>query len=331
MPVISNPYDFNVDDLYVDLTAIVGQHVHLKCEGFNFAGSVKLKPAVAMVTEALRDNVHGSALTLVESSSGNLGVALSVIAASKGLRFVCVTDSRCTRSSERLMRSLGAEVIVVDEPHPETGFLGARLQLVRQLCAENTGYVWLNQYANPANWRAHYRSTGPQILHDYPDLDVLFIGAGTTGTLMGCARYVKENRPATTVVAVDAVGSTTFGGAPATRHIPGLGTAVIPPMLDTSYVDEVLWVSEPDTASMCRTLLRNGYLFGASTGTVVTGASRWFAANAPNVGLRAVAIAPDLGDRYLDSIYDDDWMRERYGEPSGPGAPRAVAQLSRRT
>ena len=323
MPVITRPHHFNVDDLYVDLTAVAGQPIHLKCEGFNFAGSIKIKAAVEMVTAALGDNPGSTGITLVESSSGNLGVALSVVAASHGVRFVCVTDSRCTRSSLQLMRALGTEVLVVDAPHAETGLLGARLELVERLCAENRNFVWLNQYANEENWRAHYRTTGPQILRDFPDLDVLFVGSGTTGTLMGCARYLKQHRPSVRIVAIDAAGSTTFGGSAMPRFIPGLGTAVTPPLLETSYVDDVVWVSEPDTVRMCRMLLRSGYLFGGSTGTVVSGALQWLRENAPSVPLTAVAIAPDLGDRYLDTVYDDDWVQKVYGA-AGPFDPAGV-------
>lgn len=94
------------------------------------------------------------------------------------------------------------------------GFLGARIAYVRKLCEEDARYVWLNQYVNPANWRAHYRYTAPGIHRSYPGLDVLFVGAGTTGTLMGCARWFKEHRPGVRIVAVDSVGSVAFGHPP---------------------------------------------------------------------------------------------------------------------
>src|SRR5262249_5591006 len=151
---------------------------------------------------------------LVESSSGNLGVALSMIAASKGYRFVCVTDSRCNLSTRLLMEALGGEGHLVTEPDPVSGLLGARLSDVRALCASDERYVWLNQYANRGNWLAHYRRTAPAIARSFPELDVLFVGAGTTGTLMGCARFFREWRRPVRIVAVDSVGSVTFGGPP---------------------------------------------------------------------------------------------------------------------
>jgi cysteine synthase A len=311
--VISAPTDFNVDELYVDLRSVFGHSLFLKCEGFNFAGSIKLKAATEMVEAAERDGVLKPGSILVESSSGNLGVALSMIAASKGYRFVCVTDSRCNLSTRRLMEALGSQVHTVIEPDPVGGFLGARLDHVRSLCASDHRYVWLNQYANPGNWRAHHRTTAPAIAEEFPELDVLFVGAGTTGTLMGCARYFRRWHRPVRIVAVDSVGSVTFGGPPSRRMIPGLGTSVRPALLDESYVDDVVQVEEADTIRACHRLARKGFLFGGSTGTVVSGAMSWLEAYG-TPGLTAVAIAPDLGERYLDTVYQTNWVQDLYGD-----------------
>jgi N-(2-amino-2-carboxyethyl)-L-glutamate synthase len=315
MPVISVPQEFNEDDLYVDLRSVFGQSLFLKCEGFNFAGSIKLKAATEMVEAAERDGVLKPGSILVESSSGNLGVALSMIAASKGYRFLCVTDSRCNRSTRSLMEALGSQVHVITIAASDSGggLLGARIDYVRALCASDDRYVWLNQYANSGNWRAHYRTTAPAITRQFPQLDVLFVGAGTTGTLMGCARYLREWQRPVRIVAVDAAGSVTFGGAPGRRMIPGLGTSVRPPLLDESYVDEVVHVEEADTLRACHRLAARGFLFGGSTGTVVSGAIGWLDQHDAR-DLTAVAIAPDLGERYLDTVYQTDWLQDLYGE-----------------
>ncbi|MFE2579694.1 2,3-diaminopropionate biosynthesis protein SbnA [Streptomyces sp. NPDC059378] len=313
MPVISDPSEFNEEELYVDLRAALELPLYLKCEGFNFAGSVKLKAAREMVDAAERAGVLRPGSVLVESSSGNLGVALSVIAASRGYGFLCVTDARCNQATIRLMETLGSRVHVIREPDPVNGLLGARIAYVRALCASDERYVWLNQYTNPGNWRAHYRTTAPAIARRFPDLDVLFVGAGTTGTLMGCARWFWQWRRRVRVVAVDSVGSVTFGGAPARRMIPGLGASVQPPLLDTSYVDDVVRVEERDTVRTCRRLAARGFLFGGSTGTVVSGAGQWLAQHG-RPGLTAVGIAPDLGERYLDTVYCPGWPEEALTE-----------------
>ncbi|MEU8588958.1 2,3-diaminopropionate biosynthesis protein SbnA [Streptomyces sp. NPDC048664] len=338
MPVISTPQAFNESQLYVDLQSIFGRSLYLKCEGFNFAGSVKLKAAIEMVETAERDGLLGPDSILVESSSGNLGVALSMIAASKGYRFICVTDSRCNLSTRLLMEALGSEVHIIADLDANGGFLGARIDYVRALCASDDRYVWLSQYTNPGNWRAHYRRTAPEIARQFPRLDVLFVGAGTTGTLMGCARYFREWHRPVRIVAVDSVGSVSFGGEPGRRMIPGLGMSMRPPLLDESYVDEVIRVEEADTIRACHRLARRGFLFGGSTGTVVSGAMDWLARHERR-GLTAVAIAPDLGERYLDTIYQTNWLHDLYGDdvlglddmtPAPRGAERTPRATGRR-
>jgi 2,3-diaminopropionate biosynthesis protein SbnA len=314
VPVISAPQDFNVDDLFVDLGTAFGRPLHLKCEGFNFAGSVKLKAASAMVAAAERAGRIGPGSTLVESSSGNLGVALGLIAANKGYRFVCVTDVRCNPVTRRLMEALGAQVHVVSDATGPDGLLGTRIRYVREMCAGNDNYVWLNQYASEANWMAHFLTTAPAVANQFAELDVLFVGAGTTGTLMGCARYFKAHHPGVTIVAVDAVGSVIFGQPAEPRLIPGIGASLHPPILAESLVDDVVHVSEPDTVRTCRLLVGRGFLFGGSTGTVVSGAMSWLEKHGGERELCAVAIAPDLGERYLSSIYDDRWIRQAYGD-----------------
>lgn len=316
MPIITSPQEFNVDDLYVDLRHVIERPLYLKCEGFNFAGSVKLKAAAAMVEAAAAEGALTPGSIIVESSSGNLGIALSLIAASRGLRFVCVTDPRCNPASMRVMRALGAEVRVVSDKDANGGYLGGRIAYVRELCASGGEYVWLNQYANRNNWLAHYRGTAPSIDREFPDLEVLFVGAGTTGTLMGCARYFREHGRPVTIVAVDAVGSVTFGGVPERRMVPGLGTSSRPALVDESFIDDVVHVAETDTIRTVHALAARGFLFGGSTGTVVSGASRWLGEKYPGEDPVAVAIAPDLGERYLDSIYEESWVREHFGDPA---------------
>jgi cysteine synthase A len=313
VPIITHPHTFNEDELYVDLRSVIGLPLFLKCEGFNFAGSIKLKAAAEMVEAAERDDVLGPGSVLVESSSGNLGVALSVIAASKGYEFLCVTDARCNLSARLAMEALGSRVHIVTEPDPIDGFLGARIDFVRALCAADERYVWLNQYNNGANWEAHFRRTAPAIARQFPHLDVLFVGSGTTGTLMGCARFFRSWHRPVRIVAIDSVGSVTFGGPPGRRMIPGLGMGIRPPLLDETYVDDVVHVEEIDTLRACHLLARRGFLFGGSTGTVVSGAASWLERREAE-DLTAVAIAPDLGERYLDTVYQMNWLQDLYGE-----------------
>ncbi|HEX5494932.1 MAG TPA: 2,3-diaminopropionate biosynthesis protein SbnA [Mycobacteriales bacterium] len=321
MPVFRRPQDLVLDDVYVDIEPLVGRPLMLKCEGFNFAGSIKLKPAADMVAAAERDGVLRQGSVIVESSSGNLGVALAVVAANRGYRLVCVCDPRVAETNRRLIERYGGEVVTVTEPDERGGYLGTRIGVVRRLCRENPDYVWLNQYTNPHNPRSHHDRTARSIFGRFPQLDLLFVGAGTTGTLMGCARYVREHRLDTRVVAVDSFGSVTFGGPPGPRFIPGLGTSTRPALLDADLVDDLVLVDERDAVAACRRLATNGYLFGGSTGTVLAGALHVLGDH-PG-GSRAVAIAPDLGERYLTTIYDDAWVAAQLPGPATP--PQRVA------
>ncbi|TLQ46335.1 2,3-diaminopropionate biosynthesis protein SbnA [Streptomyces marianii] len=311
MTVITGADELLDSEIYIDLRRLLDCRLYLKCEGFNFAGSVKVRPAAWMVNTAQREGVIGPDSILIESSSGNLGVALAVIAAAKGLRFVCVTDPKCNPSATDLMKALGAEVVVVDEPDATGSYLAARKAHVRERCAQDPRYVWLNQYENPANWVAHYENTAALIAKQFPDLDTLFIGTGTGGTLMGCARYFREHRPGVRIVAVDSVGSVNFSGAPGPRHIPGLGASTPMPLIDPSLVDEVVRGDERDAIRMCRRLAARGVLLGGSSGTVVSAATEWLARHG-SADRTAVAIAPDLGERYIDTIYNDAWVARHY-------------------
>src|SRR4028119_1789674 len=154
MTVICAPQAFNEEDLYIDLRSVSEPSLFLKCEGFNFAGSVKLKTAREMVEAAEQDGTLRPGAVLIESSSGNLGVALAMIAASRGYRFLCVTDPRCNLLTRRLMEALGSQVHIVTEPDPVGGFLGARIDYVTAMCASDPRFVWLNQNRNPGNWGA---------------------------------------------------------------------------------------------------------------------------------------------------------------------------------
>jgi hypothetical protein len=203
----------------------------------------------------------------------------------------------------------------------------AQLQVAAQVMptAELPQLVWLNQYANLANIRAHKERTAKAIHRELGEIDALFVGVGTTGTLMGCLEYFSENSPRTRVVAVDAVGSVTFGGSPAPRFIPGLGTSRRPEIFTDSDAFEKVHIEEIDAIATCRMLAaRYGLLVGGSTGTVLA-AVRLLTPTLRSCR-RIVAISPDMGDKYLDTVYSDTWVAERYAgilDLSGLGHPIA--------
>lgn len=285
--------------------------VYLKVEGLNTAGSIKMKTALQMIEDLEARGALCAGSTVIESSSGNLGLALAIICATKKYGFICVGDPNMPRATAQLMRVFGARVIIVSERDEAGGYLHNRLRLIERMVRDDPRLVWTNQYANPSNACAHYRTTGPEILREFPHPDLVFVGTGTTGTAMGCARYLREHSPQTRVLAVDAIGSVTFGGPPGPRHLPGLGTSRRPELADASMVDEIVMVAERDAVRMCRAVVREfGLLIGPSTGTVLAAVKSRQDAIRP--GAIVVAISPDLGDRYADTVYDDEWVDSRF-------------------
>ncbi|MBB5935019.1 2,3-diaminopropionate biosynthesis protein SbnA [Streptomyces zagrosensis] len=304
--------DVVMDDVFLRLPGFLAtSEVFLKLEGLNPAGSVKLKTAVALIESLERAGSLHPGSRIIESSSGNLGVALSVACTAKGYALTVVTDPNAARHSIRVMESLGTDVVVVTTRDAQGGFLHTRINYIHQRLAQDPDLVWLNQYANPAGVRAHRDRTAAAIHEGLGTVDALFVGVGTTGTLMGCVEYFAEHSPTTRVVAVDSVGSVTFGMPAAPRFIPGLGASRRPELFaDTGRFEKTL-IAEADTVAMCRRVAeRYGLLVGGSTGTVLA-AVQQFAPTLPE-GSRVAVISPDLGDKYVDTVYSDTWVAERY-------------------
>jgi 2,3-diaminopropionate biosynthesis protein SbnA len=322
--IYEHAYEIVVDDVFLHLDGpSPNRDVYLKLEGLNPAGSIKLKSAVSMVQDAERRGVLQPGATVIESSSGGLGIALAMMLADKGYRFVCVTDPNISPLSRDIMVGLGAEVVEVDWRDAAGGYLGSRIAYIEQRVTEDPALVWLNQYANPANWRAHAERTARAITAELSKVDYLFVGVGTSGTLTGCVNHFREVSPDTTIIAVDTLGSVSFGHMPGPRYIPGVGTSRRPEIFRPELVDEMMVVPEPDAVRTCRWLARRYGLFaGGSTGTVVSAILRRIQ-DLPD-GSCVVGISPDFGDRYARTIYDDAWVTEVFG-PECLAEPLAVA------
>ncbi|MGC0365586.1 2,3-diaminopropionate biosynthesis protein SbnA [Rhodococcus sp. 27YEA15] len=248
--------------------------------------------------------------TVVESSSGNLGLALARACTTRGLRFICVADTRTNRATISMMRALGADVRIIDSPDPETGeLLTARIREVKRIVADNADTVNLDQYSNAANPRAHRDGTMTEIVDalDGKGPDHLFAATSTTGTVSGCRQLVDARKLPTRIVAVDVEGSALFGGPPGPRTLPGMGAGQQTSMSRHSRPSSVVRVSEQDCIRGCRLLARReGVLAGASTGGVVAALRR----SLPNVdaGETVVLIGHDSGISYAETVYDDRWV-----------------------
>jgi cysteine synthase A len=292
-----------------------GFQVHAKLEAFNPGGSIKDRPALVILEEALRSGEIGPGTVVVESSSGNMGIGLAQACRYHGLRFICVVDPKTSAQNLRVLRAYGAEVDLVTEPDPVSGeLLQARLNRVQALVRQIDGAFWPNQYANEHNPGAHYRMTMREVATALAGkVDVLFVATSTCGTIRGCAEYVRDHGLATRVVAVDALGSLIFSNQRAKRLIPGLGAGLRPPLCEPALIDDVVLVNDLECVVGCRRLVaRESILAGGSSGAVVAALER-LQDTIPQ-GANCVLIFPDRGERYLETIYDDGWVREHFGD-----------------
>ncbi|WP_431165620.1 2,3-diaminopropionate biosynthesis protein SbnA [Tenacibaculum halocynthiae] len=285
-------------------------NVFAKLEFYNPTGSVKDRAACYIISRLLKEGTINKDTTLIESSSGNFGVALSAYAKLNGLKFVCVIDKTTLPVNEMLIRLQGAEVIRITEPDEHGGYLLNRIKKIKEIIASNDNVYWVNQYANPLNARAYYNSLGIEICLEAPrqKIDYLFMGISSGGTITGVSQRVKENYPAAKIVAVDVDGSIIFGGKSHKRFIPGIGSSMRPEILKQAVIDDVVSVNEDETINACRELLEVHNLYaGGSSGSVYAGIKKYFDKNNIDSKTNVMCVFADSGERYITTIYNDQW------------------------
>lgn len=295
-----------------------------KLESFNPGGSAKDRSARAMVAEAVASGRIGAGSTLVESSSGNFAVALARVALLNALHAVVVVDPRTNDATVAMLRALGAEIVPVTEPDPETGdWLVARLSKVRELVAERDDAVWLDQYSNRAAVRAHADGTMREIDAALRgEVDWLFVATSTTGTIAGCLAHVESAGLHTRVVAVDAEGSVLFGGRRGTRLLAGYGAGIVPDLARGLEPYAVARIPDLDAVVGTRALAaREGILAGASAGAVAAAVARFAADLSGNVAL----VLHDGGLPYATTVFDDAWVDAELGLSPADLAARVAA------
>lgn len=283
-----------------------------KLESFNPGGSAKDRTAHALVRAAEEKGLLKKGTKVVESSSGNLGVALAREAAVGGWEFHCVVDPRTNAATLSMISALGGILHPVDEPDPETGdWLVARRKLVAELKGE-LGALNLDQYSNTAAFDAHDRGTIAEIVDELGRApDVLVVAVSTTGTIGGCMRHIRAHGYDTSVVAVDAEGSVLFGGERGPRLLPGYGAGVAPDLSREVHPDRVIRVQATEAVRAARKLaVSAGFVPGASGGAVAHAVEQLAGEGASG---DVVAIFHDDGRAYLDTVYNDQWVKENLG------------------
>jgi len=279
-----------------------------KLEYANPVGSIKDRAAYWILTRAAERGEISEETTVIESSSGNFAAALAAFTHLVGLRFIPVIDPNISSTYESFLRRLCPTVVKVEERDDTGGFLKTRLQKVKELCATIPNAYWTNQYGNPDAMEAHYELTASEICADFASLDYIFIGVSTAGTIAGVSRRLKEHYPNIRVIAVDTEGSAIFGGTPRKRHIPGVGSSMVPELLSHAKIDDVVLIPERETVQACRELLTSHGLFvGGSSGTAFAAIKRYAARLPEHKQPTVLFLCADRGTPYLDTVFDPTW------------------------
>ncbi len=270
-----------------------------KLEYFNPAGSAKDRVALSMIQDAEEKGLLQAGSTIIEPTSGNTGIGLACVAAARGYRTIIVMPDSMSAERQLLMGAYGAELVLTPGALGMSGAIAKAEELAREI----PGSFIPDQFGNPANAKAHYETTGPEIWADTTgDVDVFVAGVGTGGTITGVGRFLKEKNPAVQVVAVEPADSPLLSGGKAGPHgLQGIGANFVPEVLDTSVYDCIIPVATQEAFDAARMMGRTeGILVGISSGAALHAALR-LAKEPENTGKTIVVLLPDTGDRYLST------------------------------
>lgn len=286
-----------------------GFSVYAKLEMQNIGGSMKDRAAFSMIEAALKAGHVREGSTVIESSSGNMGIGLAIACKVYGLRFVCVVDARTNTTNMQLMEAYGAQVVCIEKAPHGKSLLVARREYVAKFLEKNPDCYWPNQYGNEFNHKAHEQTMKEIATALNNKVDYVLCAVGTCGTIRGCADYIKRSGLRTKIIAIDAVGSVIYGGESGDRLIPGHGAAVRPDIFRENMASKALHMTDADCVHGCDLLLaKENILAGGSSGAVIAGLLKY----APQIenDANVVVILADRGERYLHTIYNDQWRNQ---------------------
>lgn len=287
--------------------------LYAKMESFNPGGSAKDRSAYSILLHAKESGMINDDTVIIESSSGNLGIALAQVCKLWKQRVICVIDPKTTPQNKKLLKAYGAELDCVTDPDEVTGeFLQRRLNRVKELRKQIPNSYWTNQYSNIYNPMGHKIAAKELFESLNYEIDYIFIATGTCGTIRGYSEFIREHNLKTKVIAVDAKGSVVFGDKRAKRLIPGHGAAIVPELFQENIAHECVHVTDQECIRGCRRFFEAEAIFaGGSTGAIVSAIEK-YSENIPR-GSRCAFIVHDRGERYLDNVYSEEWVKEHFG------------------
>ncbi|GAB4185349.1 MAG: 2,3-diaminopropionate biosynthesis protein SbnA [Wenzhouxiangellaceae bacterium] len=301
--------------------------LYAKLEYYNPTGSIKDRPAAYIIRHMMLRGEIQPGSTVIESSSGNFGIALAAVCRAEKIKFICVVDPGILPHNEFLLRQYGAQIVKITEKDDTGGYLKSRIRYIHDYIAKHPEVKWFNQYENEKNGLAHYYGTGLEIYKTFSDygLDYVFIPVGSGGTVTGVSRLLKEQFPNIQIVAVDSDGSVIFNGPPKPRFIPGMGSSIRPKLLDNAHIDHVVTVKEQNAVKGCLEMLDHYSLFvGGSSGATYWAAKQFFGLcdehgdalkSAPVIDLearKALLLLVDRGERYSSTVYNPEWVKAKF-------------------
>ena len=303
---IGNTPTFKIED--------AKNNIYLKYEGANAFGSSKDRAAKYVLSKLYKENKINKETTIIESSSGNMGIALAAMCKHLGNKFICLIDPHISPVNEFLIKSMGAETIKVTEADSNNSYLKTRLKKVHELLETIPNIYWFNQYGNPLICEA-YEEIGREILRDVKDVDYVFIAVSSGGTIGGISKAIKEINPKVKIIAVDVLGSKVFDeNTTKKRFLSGIGSSIHSDNVNRAKIDDIILVDEKDGVKCCQELLKKHLIFaGGSSGCTFAAINKYINDNHLE-GATIVGLLNDRGDRYVKTVYSPEWVKERFGE-----------------
>lgn len=283
-----------------------GYNFMAKLECLNIFGSMKDRAVSYVLKTLFEKGVINRDTAIIESSSGNFAIALSGICAAMNMNCICVVDNNLTNINKQIIEQYGSKIIRVDTPEKNQSYQEKRIETVKQIINSNSNTYWTNQYDNKLIQESYF-NLAEEILKQCPQVERIYIPVSTCGTIAGISSWIKRFKPNVEIIAVDSYGSQIFGERIGRNRFTGMGSRIKPGNLKNAIIDKVVRVSDYECITNCQFLLNLGLFVGASSGATLAAIRK-----TKGYEKTTVAIFPDRGDRYLDNLYNEIWIKENF-------------------